>query len=187
SEASEPARRRRPSEEERAPAEAGPGEAEAVPVPRPDAGAQSEEERARVSPAQVRLTPDKSAVAPGDAVAIDVEVSEATNASTINFQLRYDPTILQFVPPADVGEFLSQGGAFADLQAVESAEGGLIVVSVARSGPEGATGSGRLVRLNFVALREGRSGFNFSAAQIRDPDSRPLPATFRTTSVEVKP
>ncbi len=184
----EPPRRRRdggrtpePVPDDEEPGEAAPADR------RRGAPARDDEEREPVPPAQVRLVPDKQAVAPGDPLALDIEITQATNASTINFQLRYDPNVLQFVPPAETGEFLGQGGAFADLQAVESAEGGLIVVSVARSGPEGATGSGRLARLNFVALESGRSGFNFSAAQIRDPDSRPLPATFRTTSVEVAP
>ena len=74
-----------------------------------------------------------------------------------------------------------------DLQAVESAEGGLIVVSAARAGEKGASGSGGLVQLNFVALEEGAAGFAFSAAQVRSPDASALPASFRVANVTVTP
>ncbi len=126
-------------------------------------------------------------MASGEALGVDVLISDATNVAMVNFQLRYDPSVLRFVPPAAGGEFLQQGGAAVDLQAVESAEGGLVVVSAARSGGAGAAGAGRLVRLNFVALAEGSAGFGFAAAQVRGPDNQPQAMSLRASDVAVAP
>lgn len=156
------------------PADTGAGAGEAEP-PRPRAAS------------QVRLAPDRPQVAVGDAVAVDVLVAGADNVGVVNFQLRYDPRVLRFVPPGQQGDFLAQGGAPVELQVVEGAEGGLIVVHAARSGGAGASGGGRLVRLNFVALSPGTAGFGFAVAQVRAPDNRALPAQFRVAGVEVIP
>jgi hypothetical protein len=104
----------------------------------------------------------------------------------VNFQLRYDKKVLRFVPPAMPGEFMQQGGAAFDLQAVEAAEGGTIVVSASRGGSTGATGTGSLVRLSFIALDQGNAGFGFAAAQVRGPDAQPMPASFRVANLDVK-
>ncbi|HHN73800.1 MAG TPA: hypothetical protein ENK10_01080 [Acidobacteria bacterium] len=145
------------------------------------------DEPRRPAVAQVRMAADRTRVAAGEAFGVEMVVSGAEDVGQVNFQLRYDPEVLRFVPPAEPGAFLQQGGARVDLQAVESAEGGLIVVSAARAGEVGASGSGGLVRLNFIALAPGEAGFTISAASVRSPDSRAQPASFRRTSVEVTP
>lgn len=148
---------------------------------------EDQDRSAPTAPAQVRLAPSAGNVTSGDPLFVDVEIANAAVVSTVNFQLRYDPRVLRFVPPAQLGDFLQQGGIPADLQAVESAEGGLVVVSITRPGPEPADGAGQLVRLNFVAVGEGEAGFSFSAAQVRGPESQAWPASFRTATVEVTP
>ncbi|MBP7149418.1 MAG: hypothetical protein KBD01_17950 [Acidobacteria bacterium] len=145
------------------------------------------EEPRRTSVSQIRLAPDPPSVSAGSGVGVDLLISGAEGVSTVNFQLRYNKDVLRFSPPAELGDFMSQGGAPADIQAVESAEGGLVVVSLTRGGQAGASGSGRLVRLNFVALAPGSAGFGFSAAQVRGPDSQALPASFRISNLEVSP
>ncbi len=147
---------------------------------------EKEEEPRRVSVAQVRLVAPGQA-APGAAIPVQVLVSGADDVGMINFQLRYDPAVVSFVPNAQLGPFLQQGGIPADLQAMETAEPGLIVVSGARAGEQGASGSGVLVRLNFVAVAQGNAGFAFSAAQVRSPSAQALPANFRVSSVQVIP
>lgn len=139
----------------------------------------------RPSVAQARLSADRTRVAPGESFGVEMLITGAENVGMVNFQLRYDPRVLRFVPPAEPGPFLQQGGVPVDLQAVESAEGGLIVVSASRAGDAGATGSGGLVRLNFIALEPGNAGFTISAVSVRSPDSQKQPASFRVTSVEV--
>jgi hypothetical protein len=41
--------------------------------------------------------------------------------------------------------------------------------------------------LNFVAVGEGTADFAFAAAQVRDPESQRIPASFRIANVEVRP
>jgi general secretion pathway protein D len=137
--------------------------------------------------AQVQLAPSTTRVPAGDTLAVDLLVSDAELVSTVNFQLRYDPAVVRFIPPADVGDFLQQGGLPVDVQAVEAAEGGLLVVSLSRPGSVPASGAGRLLRLNFVALEPGSADFGFSAAQVRGPESQAWPASFRVANVEVVP
>ena len=159
-------------------------------APPPGAGAPGGtafEEKPPLTVAQIRLAPERGQVAAGEGVGVDVLIGEAVGVGVVNFQLRYDPSVLQFVPPAVSGEFLQQGGAPVDLQAVEGADGGLIVVSAARAGGAGASGSGRLLRLNFVALSEGSAAFSFSAAQVRGPDDQALPVSLRVSDIRVTP
>ncbi len=138
-----------------------------------------------LSAAQIRLAPDRPQVNSGDAFSADVYISGAEDVAQANFQLRYDPKVVKFVPPAQPGDFLSQGGAPVDLQVVETGDGAMIVVSAARNGPGGASGAGRIVRLNFVALSKGNANFGFITATIRGTDSQPLPAAYRASNVEV--
>ena len=137
--------------------------------------------------AQVRLAPSATEVKSGDPITLEVLISGAEDVSTVNYQLRYNKDVLRFVPPAQLGDFMQQGGIPADLQAVESAEGGVIVVSASRPGSRPASGAGRLMRLNFVAVAPGSAAFSFAAAQVRGPESQRWPASFRSANVQVSP
>jgi general secretion pathway protein D len=152
-----------------------------------EAGGTTFEEPPPLTVAQIRLAPERGQVAAGEGVGVDVLIGDARGVGVVNFQLRYDPSVLQFVPPAMAGDFLQQGGVPVDLQAVEGADGGLIVVSAARAGGAGASGAGRLLRLNFVALSEGSAAFSFSAAQVRGPDDQALPVSLRVSDIQVTP
>ena len=172
----------------------GAGEDAPAPGEEPDEGGEAEGEEAepsneppkRTAVAQLRLALSRTQAAPGDAIPVDVVIAGAENVGMVNFQLRYDKKVLRFVPPAQPGEFMQQGGAAYDLQAVEAAEGGTIVVSASRGGSAGASGTGSLVRLSFIALDQGNAGFGFAAAQVRGPDAQPMPASFRVANLDVK-
>ncbi|MCU0231533.1 MAG: cohesin domain-containing protein, partial [Acidobacteria bacterium] len=163
-----------------------------APSDEPEGGEEAETAEAQDEPpkrqavAQLRLGLSRAQAAPGDSVAVDVVIAGAENVGMVNFQLRYDKKVLRFVPPAQPGEFMQQGGAAYDLQAVEAAEGGTIVVSASRGGSAGASGTGSLVRLSFIALDQGNAGFGFAAAQVRGPDAQPMPASFRVANLDVK-
>jgi general secretion pathway protein D len=149
----------------------------------------SDEEPGSLEPsfsvAQLRLAPGRTQVAAGDTVRVQMLVSGAEEVGTVNFQLRYDPSVLRFVPPAEPGGFVQVGGRMGEVQAVESAEGGLVVVSALVPGQEGGSGSGTLATLNFVALEAGSSGFAFSGAQVRSANGDAQPASFRVSNVNV--
>ena len=147
---------------------------------------QKDEPRRRRA-SELRLVPSRMSVPAGSEVSVDVMVTGADDVGRINFQLRFNPKVLQFIPPAALGPFLTSDGAGAEIQATESAEGGLIVVSTSRASSEGIDGSGQLLRLRFLALSPGTASFGFAAAQVRAPDSRALSAKFRVANVEVTP
>lgn len=126
-------------------------------------------------------------MATGESVGVDVLIAGGEGVGQVNFQLRYDKKAVRFAPPASPGEFLSQGGVPVDMQAVETPDGGLLVISLNRGGGgAGANGSGRLVRLNFVALQPGTAGFNFATAAVRTADNQPQPASFSVSNLEVR-
>ena len=167
-----------------------PVDAGAAPPPTPETPAATTPAAETTKPrtvADVWLQPEATRVAAGDAVAVDVMVGSADNAGAVNFQLRYDPAVLQFAPPAEPGDFLEQGGTPVDLQVVEGAEGGLVVLSAARMGRTGATGGGRVARLMFVAIAPGSANFSFASGQVRGVDGTPQQASFREAAVEVSP
>ncbi|MFN7964457.1 MAG: secretin N-terminal domain-containing protein [Acidobacteriota bacterium] len=143
--------------------------------------------KAPIAPAMVRLNPERPQVRSGEGVGVDVLIQNGDNVGQVNFQLRYNAEVLRFVPPGEPGDFLAQNGVIPDVQVVEGGEGGVIVVSLTRPGEQGANGGGRLLRLNFVALRPGTASFQFATAQVRDPDSNALPAGLRVVNVEVAP
>jgi general secretion pathway protein D len=141
-----------------------------------------------VLPAMVRLSPSRQQMQAGESLGVDVMIQSATNVGQVNFQLRYNPEILRFAPPGEAGDFMTQGGAAPDVQIVEAGGGGTVVVSINRpAGMSGAEGGGRLVRLNFVALKAGSAGFQFATAAVRDPQANALPAGLRVTNVDVLP
>lgn len=156
-----------------------------------DEGGDEEEEppppRKPTSVSQLRLAPERGQVKPGESIGVDVLITAAENVGQVNFQLRYNPAVLRFVPPAAPGEFLAQSGGTQDLQAVEAGSGGVIVVSLTRPGTVGASGGGRLVHLNFVAVQPGTASFAFGAANVRDPQAGPMQSAWRVTNVEVVP
>ncbi len=166
--------------------EAGSEGAEGAPSAEPRENGEDEAPpRKPVGLARIRLVPRSGRVSAGDQVVVDVVAEGASDVATVNFQLRYNPKVLRFMPPAQAGEFLAQGGAPADVQAVESAEGGLVIVSATRAGATGASGSGTIVTLRFVAVAPGTASFGFAAAQVRNPDMEAIPASFRVANVEV--
>lgn len=156
-------------------------------MPDDEQGAEEAQPKPPVAPAMVRLNPERPQIRSGEGVGVDVLIQNGENVGQVNFQLRYNAEVLRFAPPAEPGDFLAQNGVIPDVQVVEGGEGGVIVVSLTRPGEQGANGGGRLLRLNFVALRPGTASFQFATAQVRDPDSSALPAGLRVVNVEVAP
>lgn len=150
-------------------------------------GAESAQAKGPVMPAAVQLIPDRPQAKVGEGVGVDLMVRSAENVGQVNLQIRFNPEVLRFVPPGEPGEFMAQGGVIPDVQVVEGGDGGMVVLSLSRAGAAGASGGGRLLRLNFVALAPGTSSLQFAGGQVRDPESNSLAAGFRTANVEVVP
>jgi len=148
-----------------------------------------EPERDRpTGPAVVRLVPSSAAYRVGDRVVVQVLVDNATDLGSVPFHLRYDRSVLEFVPPASEGPLMSQDGMSTIFMATDSSSGGEVVVGLSRmGGGQGISGSGVLATFEFHAVNPGNCGFAFVGASLKDPRARELPATFLSAQVQVVP
>src|SRR4029079_5186807 len=106
----------------------------------------------------------------GDRVVVEVRIENGTGVGSAPFHLRYNRQVLEFIPPATEGSFLSSDGSGTVFLASDSAAGGEVVVGLSRiGGGEGITGSGTLATLTFQAVNPGDTGFAFTSASVKDP------------------
>jgi hypothetical protein len=139
-------------------------------------------------PAVVRLVPSRTTYTVGETVVVNIFMENATNVGSVPFHMRYNPLVLQFIPPAVEGTLLKADGTNTVFLAPDTGGGGEIVVGLSRlGGGNGASGSGSLATFQFLAVAEGDAGFAFTGASVKDPQARNLPASFSVVSVRVEP
>jgi general secretion pathway protein D len=139
-------------------------------------------------PATVRLVPSAPSYKVGDRVTVEVRIENGSNVGSVPFHLRYNSQVLEFVPPAEQGPFLTSDGTNTVFLANDSAGGGEVVVGLSRlGGGDGVTGSGTLAVFQFQAINPGDCGFAWTGAAVKDPQARNLPASFLTAPVAVEP
>ena len=137
-------------------------------------------------PVIVTLEPVESKYHVGETVTVEVMIGNAHNVSSVPFHLRFDHDVLRFLPPAEEGPFMSDGGATTVFLAVDI--GGNIVVGISRVGEtHGVDGAGILLTLHFEAVSTGASGFAFTGASVKDPFAVNLPALFNAQALTVLP
>lgn len=146
------------------------------------------QEEPPMTQSQVFLVPDRSAYGIGDTVTMNVMIEGATNVGSVPFHLKFNPQVLEFIPPGMEGNFLNNDGSSTVFIASESASGGEIVVGLSRIGKgPGASGSGLLCTLQFLAINEGSCGFTFSSPSVKDPSAQNLPSNFSTVNLVIGP
>ncbi|MBI2837585.1 MAG: hypothetical protein HYX75_04685 [Acidobacteria bacterium] len=131
-----------------------------------------------VAQAVISLDPTSSSVVIDSPISIVLNLSGAERVSSLNVTLRYYPAILS-VEDTDVqeGTFMRQDGVETFFFKSIDTETGLITIGITRTGPgEGASGSGNLVIISFVAIAEGSASVSVGNAKLVDPESRPIPA-----------
>jgi hypothetical protein len=134
----------------------------------------------------VRLVPSRTTFTVGETVALEVFMENGNNIGSVPFHLRFNPQVLQFVPPAAEGSFLRADGTNTVFLASDT--GGEVVVGLSRlGGGEGASGTGSLAAFQFLAIAEGDAGLAFTGASVKDPQAKNLPASFSVVSVRVEP
>jgi general secretion pathway protein D len=139
-------------------------------------------------PASIRMVPSATSYRVGDTVVVQVVIENAAQVASTPFHLRYNSEVLQFLPPGIEGPFMGADGANTVFLAGDLGGGGEVVVGLSRmGGSEGASGSGTLATFQFQAINPGDCGFAFTAASVKDPQARNLPASFAPASVTVEP
>jgi hypothetical protein len=160
----------------------------AEPPPADEDEPEEEPEEPLSGPAIVRLVPSRTTYNVGETVAVNVFMESADNVGSVPFHLRYNPQVLQFIPPAVEGPFLQADGTNTVFLAPDTGGGGEIVVGLSRlGGGDGASGAGSLATFQFLAVAEGDAGFAFTGASVKDPQARNLPASFSVVGVRVEP
>jgi hypothetical protein len=136
----------------------------------------------------VRTVPSAPTFRVGDLVTVEVRLENGTNVGSVPFHLRYNPQILQYEAPAIEGPYLRQDGASTVFLANDASGGGEVVVGLSRmGGGAGVSGSGSLATFSFRATAPGRGALAFTAASVKDPQARNLPASFIGGSIAVTP
>ncbi len=183
-----PASEEQPGQTEEAPEAEPPTGEPGVTTPSPSPPRAGTNPNVPATPAVVRAVPSAPAYRTGDTIVIEVRVENATNVGSVPFHLRYNPQLVQFVPPGSEGSFMGGDGTGTIFLANESSQGGEVVVGLSRmGGGVGVTGSGTLATFTFRALKGPRVAFAFSGASVKDPQARNLPASFVSASVVIEP
>jgi len=140
------------------------------------------------APAVVRVVPSSPTYRVGDLVTLEVRIENGTNVGSVPFHLRYNPQMLQFQSPAQEGPFLASDGTSTVFLANDSGAGGEVVVGLSRmGGGTGVEGSGPLATFTFRATAPGRVPLTFTAASVKDPQARNMPASFVGGSIAIVP
>lgn len=141
-----------------------------------------------VSQSRVSLVPVQADHRIGGTVTLHVMIEGASNVGSVPFHLKFNPQVLEFMPPGMEGNFLNNDGSGTVFIAAEAASGGEIVVGISRIGRgPGAAGSGLLCILQFLAINEGSCSFTFTSASVKDPTAKNLPSSFSTVNLVIGP
>jgi len=123
----------------------------------------------------VWIDPPAQAVAPGASPVIDIRIDNVTGLGSYEWQITYDPAVLNFVSVVD-GPFLGSTGrsvfCLAPILDVGSVRFGCVTAGVS---PEPPSGSGVLSTVTFSAVAEGTSALNFKFASLSDPLGNDIP------------
>jgi Cohesin domain len=127
-----------------------------------------------------------SNISVGDSFTIDVVVSQAVDLYAFQFDLGFNPAILQATGFAE-GTFLtSQGPTFFFNNGIDNTAGTVASnVDTLLGAPIGGDGTGTLVDFNFTAIAAGTSDITVSNALLSDSSANPLPFSIEDGTVNV--
>jgi len=89
----------------------------------------------------------------GDTISLTLNAQSAEALSRLDLLLNFDPTVLRAIDVTE-GNFLRQNNAQTTFSKAIDQAGGQILVDIAGTGPDGASGSGSAVTLSFEAIAE---------------------------------
>ncbi len=142
------------------------------------AAAQSDQPLLRV------IAPEGATVGDKDVV-VQVQVENVTNLGAFQFQLKYDPDVLQVAkdgatdkPMIQRGDFLGSSGREVVCDDPVSQAGVLRVVCITlRPEPKGPDGSGTLSTIIFEAVGKGATELTLDRVQLTDPEAKVFEGT----------
>jgi hypothetical protein len=135
---------------------------------------------------QLSFNPSRVTTSVGQTFTVDVTVSNALNLASVPIQLQYDPGKLQLVNVSN-GGFLEQGAQVVALAQRDDPTTGTARITAMRP-PDvpGASGSGALLTLTFMAKTVGNTTLSIARAGLRSADNQPVSASGTPALVEIK-
>jgi hypothetical protein len=121
------------------------------------------------------VSPYNQNVNVGDTVTVYVELKEVQNVLGYQFDLSYDPDVLEFTGASGAG-FLEMEGHQTFFVNPDSSVAGELkhVAEAALRGGEGISGSGKLAGITFVAKKAGTSSLVVSGEKIINKDNQEI-------------
>src|ERR1017187_3316502 len=122
----------------------------------------------RLNAETLSVFPPQSAVVIGQTVSLDVDVRSMSDLFAFQFDIAFDPTILQALSASE-GDFLSVGGPTLFFPGeVDNVGGDITFTADTLEGISGVSGSGVLVRLDFQAIGVGVSSVDLQNVILLD-------------------
>lgn len=135
---------------------------------------------------QLSFNPSRLTTTVGQTLTVEVMVSNARNLSSVPIQLQYDAAKLQVVNVSN-GGFLEQGQQVVALtQHDDPTTGSVRITAMRPPDAAGATGSGSLLTLTFMAKAGGNTTLSIARAGLRNADNQPVAASGTPAVVEIK-
>ncbi|HVT18391.1 MAG TPA: secretin N-terminal domain-containing protein [Thermoanaerobaculia bacterium] len=135
---------------------------------------------------RLSLVPQRYAVAPGERIEVQVQVSCDQPISHLPLALTYDPALLA-VDKVEAGDFFGPADK-AQVLADFSHPGEVVVGASLLGEVPGTQGAGTVARVTFRALAKGSALVGFAATQALDRALRPVvPVSLRPVRIEIDP
>jgi len=136
---------------------------------------------------RVRIEPADSVVGPNETFVVQVVIEEADDLGAFQFNLAYDPSILQ-VTEAVLGDFLeSTGRSVVPIgPEVNNAEGRATFGAISFGSGPGPSGTGVLATITCIAQGEGSTALGLQEVQVLDAQASAQPVTAQAGQVVVR-
>lgn len=136
--------------------------------------------------AVLTVVPSSSTVNAGSNLAVDVNISGVTDLYDFQFDLTFNPAVLQATNISE-GTFLSSGGSTIFLPGtIDNTAGSITFNAITLSGAiSGVSGSGTLMEFDFTAFAAGSSSLDLSNIILQDSTGAILNSSSTGSSVNV--
>jgi hypothetical protein len=131
----------------------------------------------------IRLSADQITVSAGQAASVDVLIEDVTNLGSFQFNLLYDPNLVE-VSGVQLGEFLAQTGRQPNpLGPRTDRPGDTAFGAFTLGGPDqrGPNGAGRLATVQLVGKQSATASLRLDRPQATDPQGQPIALVLQPT------
>lgn len=135
--------------------------------------------------ASFHLSPPNQSPTQGSTFALDITLANARDVHSIPLQVKYDPSVMQFVSVSS-GGFLTKDGQQAPVvNRDDPATGTLQVMAVRPPGTAGVSGEGTVFSLVFMAKAKGSGVVSITVPGARNSQNQPIQAQGSQAAVTV--